>query len=232
MARSVEHPSTPLAPGPGARCLRAPAREDTARSPRARAPASRARPLASSSVLAIAFVVCLSGCGKGIAGGLTPDFAGVWDVTYDDSVQVEFALGEQRISARVDELGGQVSVRDAGLALDLELDCTRPELVCPSEVWPRELSLKKPPGKVDREGVQLVQPLVGAGFGRCTSKPGSQVTGEVMSIAGAHSIRPEAVALTAGRVSVVLDASCLAPHAGLPAGTLVVLSTGYTAAKR
>jgi hypothetical protein len=58
------------------------------------------------------------------------------------------------------------------------------------------------------------------------------VTGEVMSVATAHSIRPEAVALTAGRISVVLDASCFAPHAGLPAGTLVTLAAGYTATKR
>lgn len=193
-------------------------------------PTSRKRALGRA--LTLAALVCLSGCGKGIAGGLTPDFAGVWDVTYDDSVEVEFTLGEQHISSRIDEVGGQVSVRDAGVALDLEVDCTRPELVCPSEVWPRELSLLKPPGKVDSEGVQLAQPVVGAGFGRCASKPGSHVTGEVMSIASAHSIRPEAVALTAGRVSVVLDASCFAPHAGLPSGTLVTLSTGYTAAKR
>lgn len=201
--------------------------------------ALRARPSARvagvrllAGLCLLAVLASLSGCGKGIAGGLTPDFAGVWDVTYDDAVEVAFTLGEQHVSSRVDEVGGQVSVRDAGVALDLEVDCTRPELVCPSEVWPRELSLRKPPGKVDREGLQLAQPIEGAGFGRCTSKPGSHVSGEVMSIASAHSIRPEAVALTAGRVSVVVDASCFAPHAGLPAGTLVTLSAGYTAAKR
>ncbi|MEY4511672.1 MAG: hypothetical protein RLZZ450_3794 [Pseudomonadota bacterium] len=193
-------------------------------------PTARVSTLARCGVFVA--LVCLAGCGKGIAGGLAPDFAGLWDVTYDDSIEVEFTLGEQQISARVDEVGGQVSVRDAGVALDLEIDCTRPELVCPSEVWPRELTLKKAPGKVDREGVQLAQPMAGAGFGRCTSKPGSNVTGEVMSVATAHSIRPEAVALTAGRISVVLDASCFAPHAGLPAGTLVTLAAGYTATKR
>jgi hypothetical protein len=179
-----------------------------------------------------ALLASLAGCDKGIAGGLAPDFHGVWDVTYDDSVRVEFALGEQQLSTRVEEVGGLVSVRDAGFALDFEVDCTRPELVCPSEVWPRELSLKAPPGKLDREGVQLMQPVLGAGSGRCASKPGSLVTGEIMSVASAHSIRAEAVALTAGRVSVVVDAACFAPHAGMAAGTLVTLTSGFTAAKR
>jgi len=181
---------------------------------------------------ACALLASLAGCGKGIAGSLAPDFAGLWDITYDDSVRVEFALGEQQISARVDEGGGRVAVRDAGVALDFEVDCTRPELVCPSEVWPRELSLQKPPGKLDGDGLQLRQPALGAGFGRCVSQAGSFVTGEIMSVATAHSIRPEAVALTGGRVSVVIDAACFAPHAGLPAGTQVTLSTGFTAAKR
>ena len=124
-------------------------------------------------------------------------------------------------------------MRDAGVALDFEVDCTRPELVCPSEVWPRELSLQQATRQARSRGrAAACSPSLGAGFGRCVSQPGSFVTGEIMSVATAHSIRPEAVALTAGRVSVVVDAACFAPHAGLPAGTQVTLTTGFTAAKR
>jgi hypothetical protein len=179
-----------------------------------------------------ALLASLLGCGKGLAGGLAPDFAGTWDVTYDDSMQVEFKLDEQMMSARVDEQGGQVAVRDAGLTLDFEVDCTRPELVCPSEVWPRELVLGQAPGKLDRDGLQLSLPIAGAGQGRCRALEASAMQSEVMAVATSHSVRTEAVALTAGQVVVVVDAACFAPHAGLPAGAHVVLKTGFTAAKR
>ena len=53
-----------------------------------------------------------------------------------------------------------------------------------------------------------------------------------MSVATSRAVRTEAVALTAGRVVLVVDSACFAPHAGLPAGVDVTLSTGFTAAKR
>lgn len=179
-----------------------------------------------------ALLALVGGCGKGLAGGLAPDFEGVWDVTYDDSMQVEFVVEEQVFTTRLDEPGGRVVVRDAGIGLEFEVDCSRPELVCPSEVWPRELGMAHSPGKLDGDGVQLSESLVGAGQGRCLALDGSAIHAEVMAIATAKSIRTEAVALTAGQVSVVVDAACFAPHAGLPAGAQVLLRTGFTAAKR
>ena len=174
----------------------------------------------------------LAGCDKILAGSLSPDFAGVWDVTYDDSIEVEVRVSEQTLRASVGEQGGEVAFRDAGSALALEIDCTRPELVCPSEAWPRELALKQAPGQLDDDGVQLARPLAGVGGGRCRARPGSILTGEVMSTHGAEAVRSQAVALTSGRVTTIVDANCLAPHAGLPEGTQVALSSGFTAAKR
>lgn len=172
------------------------------------------------------------GCDKSSAGSLPPDFQGTWDVTYDDSIELSLEHGEQVIQTRLDEQGGQVAVRDAGVALDFEVDCTRPELVCPSEVWPRELQMERAPGKLDGERAQLEQALVGAGRGRCAAKAGSVITGEIMTVATSHAVHTEAVALTAGRVVLVVDSACFAPHAGLPSGVDVTLSTGFTAAKR
>jgi hypothetical protein len=194
-------------------------------------PGARMRAVAA---LCLALCGLGTGCEKGFAGGLAPDFSGTWDVTYDDSIQVEVQLGELELHEQLAESGGQLSFHDAGLAdtLALEVDCTRNELVCPSEVWPRELSLKSPPGKLDHDGEQLVQPLEGRGNGRCSARPGSLITGEVMNVASAHAVRAEAVALSSGRVRMVLDAACFAPRSGLPAGAQVVLSTGFTAAKR
>ncbi len=173
-----------------------------------------------------------SGCGKTAASSLGPDFAGEWDVTYDDSMSFELRLGGQVQRSELDEAGGLFALRDAGMGLELDVDCTRPELVCPSEVWPRELDLKQAPGRLDDEGLQLSRAIAGEGTGRCKSLPGSVLLGEVASVTKPDSVRLEAVALTSGHVITVYDATCFAPFAGLPAGTQVVLSTGFTAAKR
>ena len=141
-------------------------------------------------------------------------------------------VGDRTLHGTVSEHGGTFALNEADLSLELEVDCMRPDLVCPSEVWPRELHLAKPPGKLDSDGAQLAQPVVGLGAGRCTTLVGSIITGEVMSLATARAIRPEAVALTAGRIGVVLPGACFGSGAGLPPDAHVVLSTGYTAAKR
>jgi hypothetical protein len=174
-----------------------------------------------------------SGCDRTAASGLSPDFAGEWDVTYDDSMRFELRLGGQLQRSELAEPGGQVVlIGDAGAALELDVDCTRPDLVCPAEVWPRELVLTQAPGQVDDEGLQLRHAIAGEGRGRCKTLSGSTIAGEVASVGKPDSIRQEAVALTNGRVFAVYDASCFAPFAGLPAGTQVELSTGFTAAKR
>ena len=172
------------------------------------------------------------GCGKGLAGALAPDFSGVWDLTYDDSIDVELRVGDQTLRGNMPEHGGSLALSEGELSVELQVDCARSDLTCPAEVWPRELHLAKPPGKLDSDGAQLAQPVVGLGTGRCGTLAGSIITGEVMSLAIARAVRPEAVALTAGRIRVVLPGDCFGPSAGLPADAQVALSTGYTAAKR
>ncbi|MDB4988969.1 MAG: hypothetical protein JWN04_4147, partial [Myxococcaceae bacterium] len=178
-------------------------------------------------------VLLLAGCDKGLTGTQTPDFSGLWDITYDDSLDVEVQLGTESIgSDTLGEEGGQVSLRDASASSDLSIDCERPELVCPAEVWPRELVLSSPPGQLDPEGVQLAQALAGTGKGRCAALDGSVITGEVMTVPAANAARSEAVALTSGRIRLVFESSCFLGSTSLPTGSLVVLTAGYTAAKR
>jgi hypothetical protein len=173
-----------------------------------------------------------AGCGKTAASDLGPDFAGTWDVTYDDALDFELRLPGQVQRAQLGELGGQFSLRDAGAGMELDVDCTRPELVCPAEVWPRELQLEQALGHVDADGLQLARAIAGQGRGRCVTQPGSSITGEVATLAKPDSVRLEALAVTNGRITTVHDASCFAPFSGLPAGAQVVLRTGFTAAKR
>jgi hypothetical protein len=173
-----------------------------------------------------------SGCDKTAASGLSPDFAGEWDVTYDDSMRFELRVGGQVQHGELAEPGGRVLIGDAGAALEVDVDCTRPDVVCPTEVWPRELALTQAPGQVDDEGLQLRHAIAGEGRGRCKTLTGSTIAGEVASVGKPDSVRQEAVALTNGRVLAIYDAACFAPFAGLPAGAQVALSTGFTAAKR
>ncbi|HEY6880684.1 MAG TPA: hypothetical protein VI299_21825 [Polyangiales bacterium] len=182
-----------------------------------------------------ASLLCLlassAGCGKTAASALAPDFAGEWDVTYDDALDFELRLPGVVQRVRLAEMGGQFVMGDAGSGLDIDVDCTRPELVCPAEVWPRELTLAQDQEHID-DGRQLAQPIHGMGIGRCASQAGSVISSEIVTVAKPDSVRHEAVALTNGRIVTVHDANCFAPLAGLPAGSQVVLATGFTAAKR
>ncbi len=171
-------------------------------------------------------------CDKSFAGSLSPDFSGMWDVTYDDAMAIEVRVGEERLRANISDEGGPVAFRDGGTEIAFDVDCARPELVCPSEVWPRELPLKGVPGRLDDEGVQLARPLTSQGRGACQARPGSMLTGEVMSTRSSDSVRSQAVAVSSGRMTIIVDRSCFAPDAELPPGAEVALSIGYTAAKR
>lgn len=186
-----------------------------------------------SMALMLTAYCLLGGCGKARSSPPpAPDFAGVWDVTFDDTVEVELRLGEETSRARARASDGIVAFGDAGVELSLQLACASTELVCPSEVLPRELVLEKPLGRLDPDAVQLVKSLTGIGEGDCAARAGSFLTGEVLRTEGAGDRGPEAVALTSGRVTIVVDARCAAPERSLPSGAQLFLSSGFTAAKR
>lgn len=180
--------------------------------------------------MAIAVLVLLGACGRGRAVDVAAVIDGTWDVTYDDALDVSVRLGDRRVAGRVGEQGGRVAAVDGGI--DLAIDCARAELVCPAEVWPRELQLGEYSEELQQEGDQLVRWLKGLGEGRCTIRTGSIITAEVMSTTSAHAVRPEAVALTSGRITVVVAPDCVAGDTGLPPDAEIVLTTGFSAAKR
>jgi hypothetical protein len=171
-------------------------------------------------------------CGKSAASPSSPDFVGTWDLTFDDALDFELRGAGEHQRGQLTEHGGSIALRDAGVGAELDIDCTRADLVCPLEVWPHELELGQAPGRLDEEGLQLERAIAGEGRGRCATQPGSRIVGEVVSVAKPSSVRQEAVALTSGRIIAVYDAGCFAPQAGLPSGAQIVLSTGFTAAKR
>lgn len=181
----------------------------------------------------LGLVALLVGCEKARSSAPpAPSFTGTWDVTFDDALGVELQIGERALTARLDGTHGLLEFRDAGNELAFELDCAAPDLVCPSEVWPAELTLHAAPGQLDADAVQLAKSLAGMGRGDCIVRPGSYLTGEVLSTPGADGKQAQAVALTSGRVTIQVDARCVAPNAGLPKGAVIQLAAGFTAARR
>ncbi len=103
----------------------------------------------------LAWVAVIAGCAPlamgargGCGGPLTstdpaPDVSGRWAVSYDDSLSVEVDLGGATYQATVPASGGTVHVEHGGVGFDFMLDCSRPEIVCPSEAWPAEVSIEQ-----------------------------------------------------------------------------------------
>lgn len=68
-----------------------------------------------------------------------PDVTGWWDVTYDDRLDVEITVGGSVYTAETGAQGGSVTITHQGRPLTFDLDCARPEILCPSEAWPSQV---------------------------------------------------------------------------------------------
>jgi len=64
-----------------------------------------------------------------------PDMAGDWAVTYDDTLAVDVTIGGAVYHQTLSATGGTFHIDHGGMPFDFSLDCARPEVVCPSEVW-------------------------------------------------------------------------------------------------
>jgi len=77
--------------------------------------------------------------GDGCAAGSTspaPDVRGTWGVTYDDTIGVEVKIGGAVYNAELGAAGGSFTINHNGQPYTFNLDCSRPDIVCPSEAWP------------------------------------------------------------------------------------------------
>jgi hypothetical protein len=84
------------------------------------------------------------GCG-GAAFSMTaaPDVEGQWDVTYDDVLGVEITLGGAVYTEEIGVAGGAFTIDHEGQPITFNLDCSRPEVVCPSETFPATVGLEQ-----------------------------------------------------------------------------------------
>jgi hypothetical protein len=91
---------------------------------------------------ALPLLLGADGCG-GTYGSTdaAPNVSGAWDVTYARTLDVDVEIGGSHYTATVPETGGMVHVEHGGSGFDFEIDCARPELICPSEVWPDRVTI-------------------------------------------------------------------------------------------
>jgi len=84
--------------------------------------------------------------GDGCAAGSTspaPDVSGDWRIAYDDTIGVEVVIGGSVYTAELGTQGGAFTINHQGQPIVFDLDCDRPEVLCPSEVWPEQVSIEQ-----------------------------------------------------------------------------------------
>ncbi|MEO8700698.1 MAG: hypothetical protein ABI867_11675 [Kofleriaceae bacterium] len=72
-----------------------------------------------------------------------PDVRGTWGIEYDDMIGVEVKIGGAVYTAELGAAGGAVTINHAGKPYTFELDCSRADVVCPSEAWPDRVVIEQ-----------------------------------------------------------------------------------------
>ncbi len=96
------------------------------------------------AMLAPGLMGARGGCGSSPVFSRTeaPDMTGAWNVVYDDQVGVRVTIGGAVYDAMVVE-GGSVTIDHDGTPITFDLDCSRPEVICPSETWQDMVSIRQ-----------------------------------------------------------------------------------------
>jgi hypothetical protein len=84
--------------------------------------------------------------GDGCAAGSTsaaPDVRGTWSIDYDNAIDVEVKIGGAVYSHELGAQGGSFTITHQGRPLTFDLDCSRPDVVCPGEAWPNQVVVEQ-----------------------------------------------------------------------------------------
>jgi hypothetical protein len=82
------------------------------------------------------------GCAAGSATP-APDVTGTWANNYDDTIGVEVKIGGAVYNAELGAAGGSFTINHQGKPYTFNLDCARPDIVCPSEAWPDRVVIEQ-----------------------------------------------------------------------------------------
>ena len=72
-----------------------------------------------------------------------PALTGDWRLTYADDLTVDINIGGTVYHDSIGPQGGSVTIDHHGQPITFDLDCARPEVVCPSEVWADTVTLNQ-----------------------------------------------------------------------------------------
>lgn len=76
------------------------------------------------------------GCGPITSTSPAPSMTGAWAIAYDDEITVKIDIGGSIYDGSMSSTGGSLTITHQGMPITFDLDCSRPWIVCPSEVWP------------------------------------------------------------------------------------------------
>jgi hypothetical protein len=96
--------------------------------------------------LAVALPMLMGARGDGCAASSrspAPDVTGVWDITYDDALRITVRIGGAVYTEELGAAGGSFTIDHEGQPLTFDLDCARPEILCPSEAWPETVAIEQ-----------------------------------------------------------------------------------------
>lgn len=137
------------------------------------------------AAFALALPLLMGANGQGCGGPAfsqsdAPDVTGAWNITYDDKLAIEVNLGGTVYKDVLGPTGGKFTVMHQGKPVEFNLDCARPEVVCPSEAWPRTVQIAQKNTQYEHQMVvtlplqsctgKLVAPAKGA-CGEGTNNP-------------------------------------------------------------
>jgi hypothetical protein len=151
----------------------------------------------------------------------------------DLAFDVEVTIGGAHYTATVPETGGMVHVDHAGGGFDFQIDCARPEVVCPSEVWPERVTIDQRDATYEhRMWVTIPSQTCSVALWRRspTRVARARATRTAIPSATARSRRPSARPSASSRRMAAASSSCSA--AAQPRTASTVCSSASRSPKR
>jgi hypothetical protein len=88
----------------------------------------------------------MGAAGDGCAANSTsaaPDVRGTWSIAYDNMIGVEVKIGDAVYNSQLGAGGGVFTINHNGVPYSFNLDCSRPDVVCPGEAWPNQVVVEQ-----------------------------------------------------------------------------------------
>lgn len=102
--------------------------------------------LASTSLVSGLLLGSVAAKGDGCAvasSSPAPDMVGTWSIDYADDIAIEINLGGTIYNETVGPQGGTVTIEHKGLPISFDIDCSREDVLCPSEAWPTTIDIEQ-----------------------------------------------------------------------------------------